>query len=211
MNLDEFEKEHWKYFLILECDFLYTERYITIHDNNGQAFSVEYAKQYQSVCSEIDVIAKSYCRFLDSNFNGDNINSYASKIMSVKQDFSTKQIKVKSRYSALIIPWQNWTNQQSPNWWKDYNKVKHHRNELNTNGLPNYMLANQKNLICSLAALFQLEMYFYKDLARSEQKDIEIPLPSSHLFEIINWDDNVVVNDMVFRIDNGVLSVTTGD
>ena len=36
---DEFLQRYWKYYLMLEKDFLETERYLTIDELNFQAFS----------------------------------------------------------------------------------------------------------------------------------------------------------------------------
>ena len=78
VNIDEFCKYHWEYYLVLEKDFLETERYISfdLGDNylyddrettnigNSMTFSNEYIKQYQTICSEIDVVMKSICNEL---------------------------------------------------------------------------------------------------------------------------------------------------
>ena len=64
--------------MVLEKDFLKTERYVSFElgDNylydgishmdigNSKVFSNEYIKQYQAICSEVDVILKSICREL---------------------------------------------------------------------------------------------------------------------------------------------------
>ena len=66
VNRDEFCKYHWEYYLVLEKDFLETERYISfdLGDNylydekmkttnigNSMTFSNEYIKQYQNIYS----------------------------------------------------------------------------------------------------------------------------------------------------------------
>ena len=75
--------------MILEKDFLATERYLTIDPLNFGAFSNEYIKQYQAICSEIDVIAKSYCKELESSFNGKSINAYC-RCISAKSSEESK-------------------------------------------------------------------------------------------------------------------------
>lgn len=78
MNRNEFCKHHWEYYLVLENDFLITERFVSfdlgenyIYDGNdhevagnSMTFSNEYIKQYQAICSEVDVILKSICKEL---------------------------------------------------------------------------------------------------------------------------------------------------
>ena len=51
----------------------------------------------------------------------------------------------------------------------------------------------------ALAALFQIAMYMYKDLAKAESADVEVPVPASQLFTIENWDDTIVAGRMVFK------------
>lgn len=209
MTLAEFEKEYWKYYLILETDFLATERYLTIHFKNAQAFSVEYIKQIDSICSEVDVLLKQYCKLLNPSSTADNIRVYAVELLTAKTDFTTRVIKQKNGNTEVFQPWLNWTAATSPQWWKNYNLIKHHRTEFNSAGEPNYTLANQETILNALAALFQTAMYMYKDLAKAEANKLEIPLPASKLFEIKDWDDTVVVNDsLVFAIDNGELNIS---
>jgi len=154
---NEFLQRYWNYYLILEKDFLETERYLAIDELNFSAYSNEYIKQYQAICSEIDVIAKSYCRELDDHFKGNKIDAYCKCIIENKQDFANRNIKLTDR-AIVLIPWKNWTysieNQNdgkekivahNPDWWKKYNKIKHDRTTINTSsGLPYYKLANQK-------------------------------------------------------------------
>ena len=78
MNRDEFCKHHWEYYLVLERDFLETERYVSfelgenyLYDGishtdlgNSMSFSDEFIKQYQGICSEVDVIMKTICKEL---------------------------------------------------------------------------------------------------------------------------------------------------
>ena len=209
MTLQEFEKEYWKYYLILEADFLATERYLTIHPQNAHAFSVEYIKQIDSICSEVDVLLKQYCKQINATSTADNISKYAAELLAVKTDFTTRAIKQKNGNTETLQPWSNWTAASSPQWWKNYNAIKHHRTEPSGTGEPNYTLANQETIMNALAALFQTAMYMYKDLAKAEGRKLEIPLPASKLFEIKDWDDTVVVNDsLVFAIDNGELNIS---
>ena len=77
MDRDKFCCLHWSYYLVLEKDFLDVERYISfdfgdnyLYDSdhtvadyaNSTTFSNEFVKQYQAICSEVDVILKTICR-----------------------------------------------------------------------------------------------------------------------------------------------------
>lgn len=200
----DFLQRYWRYYLLLEKDFLKTERYLAIDELNFSAFSDEYIKQYQTICSEIDVIAKSFCKELDVHFTGNTIDAYCKTIVDIHTDFARRVIDTKNR-GIIVTPWKDWsytienrtngTNKivaTNPDWWKKYNKIKHTRTTVNReSGLPYYKLANQKNVLYSLAALFQLEMYYHKLLQKNHYpNDIDIPEPASSLFEIQDWDSS---------------------
>jgi hypothetical protein len=200
---DEFLQRYWNYYLLLEKDFLYTERYVAIDELNFNSYSNEYIKQYQTICSEIDVIAKSFCKELDSHFRGSTIDVYCKVIVDNNSDFSCRIIKVKNK-NIEITPWRNWNYTvevqrdgtirpvaDNPNWWKKYNKIKHNRTTINNEtGLPYYKLANQENTLNALAALFQLEMYYHRLLQRNHfPNDIDIPEPVSTLFDVKDWNN----------------------
>ena len=55
-NVREFVKSFWSYYLELERQFLETKRYVEFSENNSKAYSVEYLKLYQAICSEIDTV-----------------------------------------------------------------------------------------------------------------------------------------------------------
>ena len=203
---DEFLQRYWSYYLLLEKDFLDTERYLTIDELNFKAYSNEYIKQYQTICSEIDVIAKSFCKELDSHFRGSTIDAYCKTIIDNNSNFSSRVVNVKNR-DIKIIPWQNWNytieTQQNgtdrlvvtnPDWWKKYNKIKHNRTTVNDETqLPYYKLANQKNTLYALAALYQLELYYYRTLHSTHFADKPDMPPQSKIFEIENWGNRWVV------------------
>lgn len=202
LNRKEFIERYWKYYLILEKNFLDVEQYLAIDEINYSAFSNEYIKQYQTICSEIDAIAKSYCREIDNKFRGGNINKYRECIVSKNNDFANRKIILIDR-EITVSPWEDWnctkdklSNQNeniksnNPDWWNKYNNIKHRRTTINDETkLPYYKLANQKNVIYSLAALFQLEMYYYRLLWEKQfQSEPDIPDPPSKLFMIENWE-----------------------
>lgn len=218
---NEFIQRYWKYYLMLEQNFLDVEQYLAIDELNYIAFSNEYIKQYQTICSEIDVIAKSYCIELDGGFRGATINSYCKCITDNNVDFISRKINVRERNISLF-PWKNWTyttqtqsngigkiSSNNPDWWTKYNKIKHSRTTIDgETQLPYYKLANQKNVIESLSALFQLELYYFRKLQQTYfSTDADMPGPPSKLFEIENWGNNWVVldGDLRLQIGNGAI------
>lgn len=211
---NEFLQRYWNYYLMLEKNFLETEPYLAIDELNFQAFSNEYIKQYQAICSEIDVIAKSYCRELEHGFRGSNINSYCKCILDSNADFINRIIMLRDR-SIKVCPWKGWSydmqpqangnerlSVNNPEWWQKYNKIKHNRTTINSETqLPYYKLANQKNVLNALAALFQLELYYFRKLQQTHFVDEpDMPGPQSKLFEITDWGNNWIVLDGDLRL-----------
>ena len=210
---DDFLQRYWNYYLLLEQDFLKVEQYLAIDEVNFSAFSNEYIKQYQTICSEIDVISKSYCREINTRFTGSTINTYCKAIVDYVADFSTRIVKVRNK-TFQITPWNGWTYSEetlqngntkilasNPDWWTKYNKIKHTRTTVNNEtGLPYYKLANQKNVLNALAALFQLEMYYYRLLRQNHfRTEPDMPYPLSRIFEIENWGNRCqMISDIMF-------------
>ena len=168
MNRDEFCKLHWSYYLVLEKDFLDTERYISFEfgDNylydshqiidygNSNTFSNEFVKQYQAICSEIDVILKSICKEL-GNTVANEMPQYTDLVLNQWSHLPDQKVKMKD---IELQPLKNWSSNlvyKSPDWWKPYNCVKHER-------LENFRKANLKNVTNALAGLYILELYFVK-------------------------------------------------
>ena len=189
MNRDEFCKYHWEYYLVLEKDFLETERYISfdLGDNylyddrettnigNSMTFSNEYIKQYQTICSEIDVVMKSICNEL-GNSSADNIKGYTPVILSKWSNITQQKVKIRDIELQPFMNWKDEPNYKSPDWWKPYNKVKHY-----------YKMANLKNVLNSLAGLFILENYFIKYIG-DRDNDMDVPNDISKMFKMINFD-----------------------
>lgn len=208
MTTQEFLKLSWKQYLALEADFAQTERYISFEEKNMRAYSQEYIKQLQAICGEIDVQCKQYCKVLDPSYNSDGIRSYANTILSNCPDIKNAVVICGS---LQLKPWEEWSSDPvdpnngnnplnvSPTWWRDYNKVKHERLELDDNGEFWYTHANLKNTLNALAALYVLCMNFYKDLAEAEGQQLKLPMPNNNLLKYKDWQSGqYVLGDFVF-------------
>lgn len=152
--------EYFNYYLELERDFFKTESYVTIDEDNYGTFSIQYNRIYQSVCSEIDCLLKELCRELAPQSKADSINKYCTIIQSKFQYFNIETVYF---YKARIElqPWKCWEDKKAPTWWTNYNKVKHHRMEIESaSKKPYYKFANQENLLNALAALYIVEQYY---------------------------------------------------
>lgn len=193
VNREEFCKYHWEYYLVLEKDFLETERYVSFElgDNylysqisstnlgNSLTFSNEYIKQYQTICSEVDVIMKSICRELGDTSADDMKNGYTPTILQNWSNIKSQKVKMGEIELQPFLNWEQSPNYKSPDWWTPYNKVKHER-------IDYYRNANLKNVINALAGLFILENYFVKFIA-DRDNDKDVPNDISQIFEMVDY------------------------
>lgn len=192
MTRDEFCKYHWEYYLVLEKDFLQTERFISfdlgknyLYDKKGctnygnsMCFSNEFIKQYQSICSEIDVILKTICKEINNKSKAKEIKGYTNEVLKKWPGITNQKVAMKD---IELIPFMNWSLQpyNSPDWWPPYNNVKHKR-------IKNYKEANLKNVLNSLAALYILEHYLVKYIG-DRDSTYDVPNDISQLFEMVNY------------------------
>lgn len=160
---------HWNYFLTLEKDLELISRYIEFEEENFMCYSIELARLLMIASSEVEVVAKQLCKKI-------NPDSKASKLKHCKKIIIESYPLIVS-FQALIpkfglnelTPWINWKESNGePDWFAAYNKVKHHRDKL-------YKEANLKNVINSVAGLFILLLYFYKEKAENAEL---LPIPS---------------------------------
>ena len=193
MTREEFCKCHWEYYLVLEKDFLKTEPYVSFElgDNylynsdsvenpeNSLTFSNEYIKQYQAICSEIDVILKSICKELGDVSSRDMLR-YTNTILTNWNSIKMQKVKMKTIELQPFLNWEKEPSYTAPDWWQPYNKVKHER-------LLNYREANLKNVVNALAGLYVLENYFVKFIGDRDH-EIDVPNDVSKLFEMIDYE-----------------------
>lgn len=202
INAKEFIHDYWKYFLELEKQLLETKRYVEFSRENRKAYSLEYLKLYQSVCSEIDVLGKELAGAVSQDFCADrmaNIKQWGYALMQVYPElkdelvifdecmeqqpfkdwgYEKKMITDKNQKKRVILRKKN---EGALRWWKEYNEVKHRRVGL-IEGTKNYKLANQENLILAFSGLYILERKFILKLVLPEAQD-EL-LRQSRLFSI---------------------------
>lgn len=80
-----------------------------------------------------------------------------------------------------FLPYQGWSAAnpaQSLTFWNGFCKIKHSR-------YANIQMANQKNVLYALGALYLLEMKYLSKIATSNEPDV--PNKKSELFELDNW------------------------
>lgn len=198
-KLSVFVRSYWDYYLDLEEQFSQTRKYIAFDIYNKNAYSVEFLKLMQAVCSEIDVVAKEIASALDPSFKVDsstNIQKWGYVLQNKMPRILTDEVVFD--HSIRVSPWKNWLYEEyenkkgatryrlkdsakTPEWWKAYNSVKHQRTRVTDNGQINYTKANLINLINSFAALYILETEYLATLY-GEQEPID-GIGSSILFQ----------------------------
>ena len=184
---------------MLEKDFLQSERYVSFelgedylydgieHDNcgNSKTFSNEFIKQYQAICSEVDVILKSICLELGNQSANDMKNGYTPIVLQNWVNINAQKVRFKDLELQPFSNWQQEPNYKSPDWWTPYNNVKHER-------LFNYHKANLKNVLNALAGLYILENYLVKFIG-DRDNDSDVPNDISLIFGMIDFETRETV------------------
>lgn len=176
--------KYWNYFLALEEDLIRLSRYIEFTESNYSAHSIEMAKILLSTCSEVDVIAKKICDIYKAKSN--SIDDYKHLILEKINNFPATEIKV-CRYGLTLTPWINWNGDSHPNWWRDHNKVKHHRHE-------NFSRANLKNTLNAMAGLFCMVINYHllkEEYPKLSPKPTLFSMPGLVLRAPGIWGDNI--------------------
>lgn len=149
---------HWNYLLSIENDLENLSRYIEFDEKNFECFSVEIARILLASAAETDVVCKQLCLKLDPTSVAESINQYRNEIRTAFPKIHEFEILF-PRYGLSLIPWESWKDPIGvPPWWTAYNKVKHHRES-------EYHRANLENVLNSVAGLFVMILYFYKEKA----------------------------------------------
>lgn len=177
-EISRFVESYWNYYLELEDAFKQTQKYVAFDRHNDHTYSVEYLKIIQTVCSEIDVVAKSIARHFDPDFGSiknPSISCWGYFITKYVPQITKAQVYFGENY--VVEPWDKFGYEpyidkkgarryrllpgcKSPTWWSDYNKIKHERTSRDPEGQINFEKANLKNMVLSLAALFSLEWIY---------------------------------------------------
>ena len=112
-NVREFVKSFWSYYLELERQFLETKRYVEFSENNSKAYSVEYLKLYQAICSEIDTVGKEIAADVVSGFVVDtntNIKRWGYNLQKVFGNIKDDAVIFYDTYT--VKPFENWVYEE---------------------------------------------------------------------------------------------------
>lgn len=187
MTKEMFLQTYWRHYLLLENDFIETTYFIELAPDNFTTYSAKFLKLLLAVGSEIDVALRAYCRQLGARGKLDSIVAYRTAIKTYEQN-GEESLHVQTILSVNEIrlkPWDAWysAKEQSPDWWNNYNTVKHERTSVGKNAQANYKLANLENVFNALGALYQILLNLYKHLVASSDR-VRIPLRGSKLFRL---------------------------
>lgn len=172
-------QHYWEYFLAIEDDLMRTSRFVEFAPvspeiNNDKTYSIEFAQIILASASEFDVIAKMLCKEISPQEKVKDIDDYCDVITGHYEKFTTMEVPL-PRYKRSLIPWADWKRDQSPNWWRSYNGVKHSRDK-------HYSKANLETALNSVAGLLCGLLYLFR---KTEGKDIRLK-PGTQLFMSTN-------------------------
>jgi hypothetical protein len=169
---------HWVFFETIDEDLHAYSRYLEFHDKNFGAFSINLARLYLSICSEVDVMAKMICERMGQlpKKGNPDIKTYRQIITKRWPQFGSIQVRIRPM-QMIIRPWEEWvdTKDLNPQWWKHYNNVKHHRDKC-------FFQANLLNVLYSAAGLYVMLILWYSPVIQRlrlhEKLKIFEPYPS---------------------------------
>ncbi len=147
--------QHWNYFLALDNDVAHLARYVEPVAENFSTYSLELARILFAAASEVDVLAKLLCKKIDENSKAKSIDKYREEIFAAFPKISGAVVTV-PRFGLTLSPWDPWVEGKTPLWWNAYNNVKHQRHT-------HFLEANLKHALNSVAALFILLLYYYRE------------------------------------------------
>lgn len=183
MTRDEFFKAYWNGYKLIEERFIATAKYISVSKDNYATFSDEYLDIIILCCSELDSVATQYSKYLPKEETAKlHMSNIIARMNAIKKydlpDLNGYQLKTKPIYSKIkLYPFSQAEEYESPDWWKDYNHLKHERTEKDNSGRYFYMRANLKNALHSLAALYIMIYKLYDKV--EEKEDVAVELPSA--------------------------------
>lgn len=137
---------HWRYFLMLEAEFEESLRYVEPAPENASTFSLEFMRQLLSICAQFEVIVRLWGTERAPSVKATNIHGFREALFEREPGLASAEATLMT-INERILPFSEWTADQSPAWWTAYNKVKHDP----TTGLTGATLANVRDALAGLA------------------------------------------------------------
>lgn len=154
---------HWDYFLSLEEDLLRSVRFVEPVEDNFGVYSTEFASVILGAASEVDVVLKRLCREVNPCTRADAIRKYEEELANCAQwDVLVSKVSVPRWPDLSFDPWESWRERgETPQWWRDYNDVKHHRDRC-------FSKANFLNAWQAMSALFLSCIACYRQIGATD-------------------------------------------
>ena len=114
----------------MEEQFLNTNNYVDLNTDNFATYSLQFVNSILLTGAELDTLMKSYCNFLLSDRK--NISDYAGYILKNDSDIINQEVIVINGENLVINPFEGWqitNSSETLKGWKEYNNIKHNRNE----------------------------------------------------------------------------------
>lgn len=105
MNRNDFLRNYWRYYLLLEERFLTLTRFIEPVYNNMSTYSLELVNQLLTLGSELDVFMKVICDLNQKDKH--HIGEYRPIILNKYPQIQNQEVQFLNDY---ITPFKNWKN-----------------------------------------------------------------------------------------------------
>lgn len=179
MNREEFLRDCWAYYVMLEEKFIHTLDFVALSTDNEATYSNEYAGLIQMIGAEMDSFFKEYCGFAPTD--NKNISHYYPVVTADFPDVTNQEVHIRMA-DMTIKPFDGWNGhqpKQSLFWWEAFDNIKHSR-------IVNKKDGCQKTTLYALAALYLLEMKYLQKITDGTQEP-DIPNEKSKIFSLPKW------------------------
>lgn len=167
---------------MLEEKFLKTVNYVALSELNYDTYSNEYAHLMQVIGSELDCFWKFFFNYNQSAHK--TISDYVIHVLNVWPDIRSQGVKAET---IQLFPFEGWDlskPKESLFWWAAFDSIKHSR-------VANETLGSMKNTLYLLAALYMMEMKWFK-LTADSSAEPDILSEKSKLFLLENWQTRYI-------------------
>ena len=146
---------HLNYYTLLERDLDTCFRFVEPIEAHYEIYSIEFARIILMAASEIENALNTFEVAVAGAAASRNILKYFGVVAARFPRFGTMQMFL-PRCALVFAPWSDWSESNSPDWWKNgYNKIKHER-------LSNPGAATMRRAIESVGALQVLLHHLYR-------------------------------------------------
>ena len=124
MNREEFLRDCWAYYMMLEEKFINTLDFVALSTDNEAAYSNEYAGLIQMIGAEMDSFFKEYCGFAPTD--NKNISHYYPAVTASFPDVTNQEVHIRMA-DMTIKPFDGWNGQQPKQslfWWEAFDNIK---------------------------------------------------------------------------------------